>query len=126
LFSLFRIIRSLISSLYELNACLWQGNIQWEGMFFTCAGKYGFIVRARKLLYYWAVQEFGVSMVSLAERLNISPAAVTQSVVRGERPANVKIDPIYIVDTQDNVDKTGSKDFRRNQKSRGLFASFFV
>jgi len=65
-------------------------------------------------------------MVSLAERLNISPAAVTQSVVRGERPANVKIDPIYIVDTQDNVDKTGSKDFRRNQKSRGLFASFFV
>jgi hypothetical protein len=29
-------------------------------------------------------------MVSLAERLKISPAAVTQSVARGERPAKGK------------------------------------
>ncbi len=47
--------------------------------------KYRQIVRARSLLCYWAVQELGVSMASLAERLKLSPAAVTQSVVRGER-----------------------------------------
>ena len=48
-------------------------------------GKYRSIVRARSLLCYWAVRELGVSMVSLAQRLKISPAAVTQSVTRGER-----------------------------------------
>jgi len=50
-------------------------------------GKYRSIVRARSLLCYWAVRELGMSMVSLAERLRISPAAVTQSVARGERLA---------------------------------------
>ena len=45
------------------------------------------IVRARSLLCYWAVRELGVRMVSLAERHRISPAAVTQSVARGERLA---------------------------------------
>jgi len=48
-------------------------------------GKYRHIVRARSLLCYWAVRELGVSMASLAKRLRISPAALTQSVVRGER-----------------------------------------
>jgi chromosomal replication initiation ATPase DnaA len=48
-------------------------------------GKYRSIVRARSLLCYWAVRELGVSMVSLAKRLKISSAAVTQSVTRGER-----------------------------------------
>jgi hypothetical protein len=50
-------------------------------------GKYRSIVRARSLLCYWAVRELGVSMVSLAKRLKITPAAVTQSVARGERLA---------------------------------------
>lgn len=48
-------------------------------------GKYRHIVRARSLLCYWAVRELGVNMVSLAKRLRISPATVTQSVVLGER-----------------------------------------
>ena len=49
------------------------------------AGKYRYIVMDRSLLCCWAVRELGVSMISLAKRLRISPAAVTQSVERGER-----------------------------------------
>jgi putative transposase len=41
-------------------------------------------IKARTLLCYWAVRELGVSMVSLAKRLGISPAAVIQSVERVE------------------------------------------
>jgi putative transposase len=52
------------------------------------AGKYRHIVKARSLLCYWAVRELGVSMASLSKRLNISPAAVTQSVARGEKLVN--------------------------------------
>ena len=48
-------------------------------------GKYRHIVKARSLLCYWAARELGVTMTSLAKRLKISPAAVTQSVLRGER-----------------------------------------
>ncbi len=48
-------------------------------------GKYRHIVKARSLLCYWATRELGISMASLAERLKLSPAAVTQSVERGER-----------------------------------------
>ena len=50
-------------------------------------GKYRHIVRARSLICYWAVRELGVSMASLAEKLQLSPAAVTQSVERGQRLA---------------------------------------
>ena len=39
----------------------------------------------RSLLCYWAARELGVTMASIAKRLNLSPAAVTQSVERGER-----------------------------------------
>ena len=49
------------------------------------AGKYRHIVKARSLLCYWAARELGVSMASIAKILNLSPAAVTQSVERGER-----------------------------------------
>jgi putative transposase len=48
-------------------------------------GKYRHIVKARSLLCYWAVRDLGVSMTSLAKRLNLSVAAITQSVKRGER-----------------------------------------
>ncbi len=48
-------------------------------------GKYRHIVKARSLLCYWAARELGVTIASLAKRLKISPAAVTQSVLRGER-----------------------------------------
>jgi len=49
------------------------------------AGKYRHIVEARSLFCYWAVREMGVSMTSLAKRLKLSVAAITQSVERGER-----------------------------------------
>jgi hypothetical protein len=49
------------------------------------AGKYRPIVEARSLLCYWAVRELGVSMTSLAKRLKLSVAAITQSVERGDR-----------------------------------------
>ena len=49
------------------------------------SGKYRHIVEARSLLCYWAVRELGVSMTSLAKRLKLSFAAITQSVERGAR-----------------------------------------
>jgi putative transposase len=49
------------------------------------SGKYRHIVEARSLLCYWAVRDLGVSMTSLANRLKLSVAAITQSVERGER-----------------------------------------
>jgi hypothetical protein len=52
------------------------------------AGKHRKTVAARSLLCYWSVRQLGVSMSSLAQRLGISPTAVSQSVVRGERLAN--------------------------------------
>jgi REP element-mobilizing transposase RayT len=48
-------------------------------------GKYRKTVNARSLLCFWAVRELGVSMSSLARRLKISPAAVSKSVLRGEK-----------------------------------------
>jgi hypothetical protein len=48
------------------------------------AGKYRHVVEARSLLCYWAVRELGMSMTSLAKRLKLSVAAITQSVERGE------------------------------------------
>jgi len=41
-------------------------------------------VRARSLFCYWASRELGISQADLARKLNISPAAVTFSVKRGE------------------------------------------
>ena len=49
------------------------------------AGKYRDIVEARSLLCYWAVRDLGVSMTSLAKRLKLSVAAISQSVERGGR-----------------------------------------
>ncbi|MDQ1331443.1 MAG: REP-associated tyrosine transposase [Thermodesulfobacteriota bacterium] len=51
------------------------------------AGKHREIVQARSLLCYWAVKELGVTMVSLARRLEQSVAAVAKSVIRGEKLA---------------------------------------
>ncbi|MFA4911369.1 MAG: hypothetical protein WC649_10060 [Desulfobacteria bacterium] len=36
---------------------------------------------------YWSVIELGISMVDVARRLDITPAAVSYSVQRGERMA---------------------------------------
>ena len=50
-------------------------------------GKHREVVKARSLLCYWAVKELGVVMSTLGRRLNISTAAVSQSVLRGEKLA---------------------------------------
>jgi len=54
-------------------------------------GKYRHIVKARSLLCYWVARELGVTIASLAKRLKISPAAVTQSVLRGERLGKINM-----------------------------------
>ena len=46
-------------------------------------GRYRSLVKARSLLCFWAVRELGVSMTSLARKLNISTTAVSKSVIRG-------------------------------------------
>ena len=44
-------------------------------------------VRAKDLLYYWSVTELGISMVDLARRFDITAAAVSCTVQRGEKLA---------------------------------------
>ena len=46
-------------------------------------GRYRRLVGARSLLCFWAVRELGISMTSLAHKLNISTMAVSKSVARG-------------------------------------------
>jgi len=42
-------------------------------------------VRARDLLFYWTVVELGMPMVDLARKFDITPAAVSYAVQRGEK-----------------------------------------
>jgi len=58
-------------------------NIEYEKVW--AAGRQRHIVEARSLLCFWAVRELGISMTSLSRKLNISIAAVSQSVIRGEQ-----------------------------------------
>lgn len=51
------------------------------------AGRYRHIVEARSLLCYWAVRELGITMSSIARRLNISVPAVSKATIRGEKLA---------------------------------------
>ena len=44
-------------------------------------------VRARDLLCYWTVVELGMPMVDLARKFDITPAAVSYAVQRGEKMA---------------------------------------
>jgi putative transposase len=53
------------------------------------AGKDRNRVRARSLFCYWAARELGISQAELGRKLNISPAAVTFSVKRGEEMVRV-------------------------------------
>jgi len=50
-------------------------------------GSVGEIVHARSLLCYWAVRELGVTMISLARRLDQSVTAIGKAVIRGEKLA---------------------------------------
>ncbi len=42
-------------------------------------------VRARNLVCYWAVAEFGASMIDVARRFDVTPSAISYSVQRGEK-----------------------------------------
>ncbi len=44
-------------------------------------------VHARDLLCYWVVVDLGIPMLDVGRRLNITPAAVSISVQRGEKTA---------------------------------------
>ncbi|MCU0600058.1 MAG: transposase [Desulfobacterales bacterium] len=48
-------------------------------------GKRREVVRARSVLCFWAVRELRISMTEMARRLELSPAAVSLSVLRGEK-----------------------------------------
>ena len=47
-------------------------------------GKYRQIVAARSLLCYWAVNELNISMSELAHRFEVTPTAISKSVLRGK------------------------------------------
>ena len=50
-------------------------------------GRHRETVRARSLICYWAVRELGITMVSIAGRLDQSVTAVAKAVIRGEKLA---------------------------------------
>jgi putative transposase len=53
-------------------------------------GKQPLTVKARSLLCYWAVRKLGLTATELSMKLGISQPAVSISVKRGERIANVE------------------------------------
>jgi putative transposase len=57
-------------------------NVKRQDIF--APGKERTRVNARSLFCYWAARELGTSQTGLSLQLKISPAAVTQSVKRGE------------------------------------------
>jgi putative transposase len=48
-------------------------------------GRFRKIVEARSVLCYWAVREIGVSMTMLSRKIGISVAAISGSVIRGQK-----------------------------------------
>jgi len=48
-------------------------------------GRFRRIVEARSVLCYWAVREIGVSMTMLSRKMGISVAAISGSVIRGQK-----------------------------------------
>ncbi len=60
---------------------------QVEKDYITGRGRQKERVQARDLLCYWTVVELGMSMVDLARKLDITPAAVSYAVQRGEKMA---------------------------------------
>jgi len=48
-------------------------------------GRFRKIVEARSVLCYWAVREMGVSMTMLSRKMDISVAAISGSVIRGQK-----------------------------------------
>jgi len=60
---------------------------QLEKEYLTGRGRQKDRVQAKDLLCYWAVVELGMSMVDLARKFDITPAAVSYAVQRGEKLA---------------------------------------
>ena len=60
---------------------------QMEKEYITGKGRQRDRVLARDLLCYWAVVDLGMPMVDLARRFDITPAAVSYAVQRGEKMA---------------------------------------
>ncbi|NLD35523.1 MAG: transposase, partial [Desulfatiglans sp.] len=58
-----------------------------EKEYITGRGKQRDRIHARDLLCYWVVVDLGIPMVDVARRLDITPAAVSISVQRGEKTA---------------------------------------
>jgi putative transposase len=58
-----------------------------ERAYITGKGRQKERVQARDLLCYWTVSELGMSMVDLARKFDITPAAVSYAVQRGEKIA---------------------------------------
>jgi len=58
---------------------------QVEKDYITGRGRQKDRVRARDLLFYWTVVELGMPMVDLARKFDITPAAVSYAVQRGEK-----------------------------------------
>ena len=56
-----------------------------EKDYITGRGRQKDRVRARDLLFYWTVVELGMPMVDLARKFDITPAAVSYAVQRGEK-----------------------------------------
>ena len=53
-------------------------------------GKHRRVVAARSLLCFWAVRELGITMASLARRLDMSSTAISKSVSRGAQLVEYK------------------------------------
>ena len=60
---------------------------QVEKEFVIQRGKQRDRVKARDLVCYWAVIELGMSMVDVARRFDITPAAISYPVQRGDKTA---------------------------------------
>ena len=60
---------------------------QLEKEYITGKGRQQDRVMARDLLCYWAAVELGMSMVDLARKFDLTPAAVSCAVKRGEKIA---------------------------------------
>jgi putative transposase len=72
----FETIADRVSSVLEVDASeIWK------------KGKLRNRVAARSLFCFWATRDLGISMTELSKRLNLSPSAVSQSVIRGEKIA---------------------------------------
>ncbi len=58
-----------------------------EKDYITGRGRQKERVRARDLVCYWGVVDLGMSKVDLARKFDITPAAVSYAVQRGEKMA---------------------------------------